>query len=77
MENSRAFSIASFRHEQRKYLKRPHGNCWVFNQISEEITKMVTRYGEEMVFCCEYDGKSLGDEFKTSNVNEAINWLYS
>lgn len=66
------------KHEkERAYLTRPEGRCWVGVRPSHNYTKMVTRYSEAMIFCCEYDGVSLGDEFKTQDVNQALAWLYA
>lgn len=61
----------------KTYITRPQGNCWIGQKISNgENMKMVSRYTEDMLFSCEYDGESLGDEFETRNVDEALAWLY-
>lgn len=62
--------------EMRAYLLRPEGNCWVSNPLPEvDNMATVTRWDKEKKFECGYDGKSLGDEFITNDVDEALKWL--
>lgn len=61
----------------KQYITRSQGNCWIRHKMLNGNMKMVTRYTDEMLFCCEYDGKSMGDEFDTKNVDEALKWLYT
>lgn len=64
------------REEMRKFmLEKP---CrWVGRKISKNNMKMVSQYSEDNSFCCEYDGKSLGDEIETSDIDKALDWLFS
>lgn len=50
--------------------------AWVGRKISENNTKLVTRYSQAMEFSCEYNGESLGDEFVTNDIDKALDWLY-
>lgn len=61
---------------EREYLTRPQGNCWVGRTIGEQTTAMVSRYDEDEIFRCEYDGIPLDDDdFETTDVDEALSWL--
>lgn len=62
----------------KAYITRTEGNCWIGQKINNGSNmKMVSRYSDDMLFSCEYDGESLGDEFETRNADEALAWLYA
>ena len=62
----------------KAYITRPEGKCWIGQKFDNgNNMRMVTRYGTDMLFECEYDGKSLGDEFVTRDISKALEWLYA
>ena len=45
--------------EMRVYMTRSEGNCWVGVSMADGNMAMISRFGEEQEFICDYDGVSL------------------
>lgn len=42
--------------EMRVYMTRSEGNCWVGVSMADGNMAMISRFGEEQEFICDYDG---------------------
>lgn len=67
--------------QARNYLLRPQGNCWIGSRTNNGLVKTVTRWSEELVFECEFDGYDCtappnAQPFTTKDVDAALRWLY-
>ena len=63
--------------EMRVYMTRPEGNCWVGVSMADGNMAMISRFGKEQEFICDYDGISLGDEMETEDIDKALRWLWN
>lgn len=63
--------------EMRVYMTRSDGNCWVGVSMADGNMAMISRFGKEQEFICDYDGASLGDEMKTEDIDKALRWLWN
>lgn len=63
--------------EMRVYMTRSEGNCWVGVSMADGNMAMISRFGEEQEFICDYDGASLGDEIETDDIDKALRWLWN
>lgn len=64
------------RNEEKEYLLRPEGYCYVGKKMQNGIEAVVVRYSLREAFHCEYNGEPVGDEIFTDDVEEALDWLY-
>ena len=63
--------------EMRVYMTRSEGNCWVGVNMADGNMAMISRFGKEQEFICDYDGASLGDEMETEDIDKALRWLWN
>lgn len=61
--------------EMRVYMTRSEGNCWVGVSMADGNMAMISRFGEEQEFICDYDGVSLGDEMETEDIDKTCNQI--